>query len=106
MYGFLIVATLLVLAFKLFKYRINRKVLPWTELLKAAKDAESQEDLAAAERLLTEAIEYAANQKGLLWTQWQQLSRQRMAQVLFKSGQLDRTASLAFEVLQQGRAAT
>lgn len=77
-----------------------------TELLKSAKDAEGKGDLASAEHFLTEAVEYANKQKGALWAQWQQLSRQRMAEVLFKSGQLDRTASLAFEILQQGRAAT
>ena len=106
MYGFLIGATLLVLGFKLFKYRVNRNVRPWTELLQSAKNAEDEGDLASAEHFLTQAIEYANKQKGVLWAQWQQLSRHRLAQVLFKSGQLDRTASLAFEILQQGRAAT
>ena len=106
MYGFLIVAAVLVLAFKLFRYRINKSVAPWTELLKSAKDAEGAGDLASAERHLTGAVEFANKQKGVLWNQWQQLSRHRLAQVLFKSGQLDRTASLCFEILQQGRAAT
>ena len=106
MYGFLIVAAVLVLAFKLFKYRINRNIRPWSKLLESAKDAQSHGDLASAEFHLTEAVEYAVKQKGVLWAQWQQLSRHLLAQVLFKSGQLDRTASLSFENLQQGRAAT
>ena len=104
MYGFLIIAAVLVLAFKLFKYRINRNIRPWSKLLESAKDAVSHGDLASAELHLTEAVEYAAKQ--ILAAQLQQVSRYRLAQGLFKSGHLDRAASLSFEILQQGRAAT
>ena len=106
MYSSLIVTAVLVLASMLFKYRINQRIRPWSKLLESAKDAVSHGDLASAELHLTEAVEYAVKQKGVLWAQWQQLSRHLLAQVLFKSGQLDRTASLSFENLQQGRAAT
>ena len=104
MYSSLIVTAVLVLASMLFKYRINQSIRPWSKLLESAKDAVSHGDLASAELHLTEAVEYAAKQ--ILAAPLQQLSRYRLAQVLFKSGQLDRAAGLSFEILQQGRAAT
>ena len=104
MYSSLIVTAVLVLASMLFKYRINQSIRPWSKLLESAKDAVSHGDLASAELHLTEAVEYAVKQ--ILAAHLQQLSRYRLAQVLLKSGQLDRAASLSFEILQQGRAAT
>jgi hypothetical protein len=106
MYSFLIAAALIVLALKIFKFRIHQSARPWTKLLQAAADAEGKGDLAEAERLLIEAEAYAASQKGTLWTQWRQMSRPRMAHLLFRRGQVDRAAVLNFEILQQSRTPT
>ncbi len=106
MYSFLIIAAVLVLGWKVFRFRLQKTTRPWTLLLQAASDAEVKGDLVAAERLLNEADAYAASRKGAVWDRWRQLSRPRLAQLLFRSGQLDRAATLNFEILQQSRTPT
>lgn len=105
MYGFLGAAILAGAAWLWLRGR-GRVARQWAKLFAAAAQAERGGDLVTAERLLREADVFAAAQSGLLWNARLKATKYPMAQVLYRSGQLQRAAELAFDQLQQARAVT
>lgn len=105
MYGFLGVALLAVAAWLWLRGR-GRGARQWASLFAQAAQAERSGDLDAAERLLRDADAFAATQSGLLWNARRNATKYPMAQVLYRSGQLQRSAELAFDQLQEARAVT
>ncbi len=78
----------------------------WGKLCKAAIEAEKRGDLAAAECAWRDADAFAGKQSGVLWRRRLTMTKEPQARILFKAGQLERSAALTFEVLEQSHGAT
>jgi hypothetical protein len=78
----------------------------WGKLCKAAFEAEKRGDLTAAECAWRDADAFAGKQSGVLWRRRLTITKEPLARVLFKAGQLERSAALTFDVLEQSHGAT
>ena len=78
----------------------------WGKLCKAAFDAEKRGDLTAAESAWHDADAFAGKQSGVLWRRRLTITKEPLARVLFKAGQLERSAALTFDLLEQSHGAT
>jgi hypothetical protein len=78
----------------------------WGKLCKAAFEAEKRDDLTAAECAWRDADAFAGKQSGVLWRRRLTITKAPLARVLFKAGQLERSAALIFDVLEQSHGAT
>ena len=78
----------------------------WGKLIGAAAEAEKRGDLTAAERALHDADALAGKQSGILWRRRLTFTKEPLARILFKAGQLERSAALIFDVLEQSHGAT
>lgn len=103
MYAFLVVALLATAAIVWLSKRF-RLARHWNKIYTEAAKARQSGDLAAAERLLQQAEAFATAQSGALWRMRIRAGQSAMAKVLYRAGQLDRSAELTFEQLQQARA--
>jgi hypothetical protein len=78
----------------------------WGKLCKAAFEAEQRGDLTAAEGAWCDADAFAGKLSGVLWRRRLTLTKEPLARVLFKAGQLERSAALIFDLLEQSHGAT
>ncbi len=105
MFAFLVIAllTTAIIVWLSKKFRLARH---WNKIYTEAAQAQQSGDLAAAERLLQQAEAFANSHSGALWRMRIRAGQGAMAKVLYRAGQLDRSAELTFEQLQQARAVT
>ena len=81
-----------------WRFRISKQ---WAKRFTAAIKAERAGDLNAAEASLAEADVFARRKGGLLQRSRLSLTKAPLARILYKRGQLERSAALTFDVLQE-----
>ncbi|MDP8980630.1 MAG: hypothetical protein M3O35_08580 [Acidobacteriota bacterium] len=98
------------LIFALMVYRWIRKhsgaPRKWEKLIAAGAEAEKRGDLEAAGNALNDADALAARQSGVLWRRRLALTKAPLARVLFRTGQLERSAALVFDLLEHSHGTT
>ncbi len=101
-------AGLLILAIMIYRWIRKYTGAPrkWEQLIAAAAEAEKRGDLEAAGNALNDADALAARHSGVLWRRRLALAKAPLARVLFRTGQLERSAALVFDLLEQSHGAT
>ncbi len=94
----LLAITSAVLLWMRWRFHISKQ---WAKFYTAASQAEQRGDLSGAEASLAEADAFAERKGGLLRKSRLKLTKAPLARILFKRGQLERSAALTFEVLQE-----